>query len=234
MGDTLTKFIESNGIKIQCGVAGLQVEITACDNETICYKVSNTPICQYDQHSRARIGAEFSDYKVSDNPVYAVYTSVFNSMLKNKDYRARVFTMLGNIEIARELAELKNEFNLMTRCCSYKVKQTWGSLKGQMARRLKFCEEEFIVGLHWLLRHKIMLYSNYSDASLSNLLPGCDYKKECDYSTDYYLSNMFGCLFAPCGRWHAGTEYATFNESCTNIEDLQYQLGINIPEINNE
>jgi len=121
----------------------------------------------------------------------------------------------------------------MSRICSYKVEQTWDSLRGQMFRRLKFCEEEFIVGLHWLLKTELLLKTKYWE-NIKGFLPGCDIKEECDYSTDYYLSNMFGCLFASCGRWPAGTDYATFNKSCTNLSDLEEQLNLVIPGGSNE
>ncbi len=61
------------------------------------------------------------------------------------------------------------------------------------------------------------------------LLPGCDLKQECDYSSADYLSNMFGCLFAGCGRWEDKANYASFNQSCTTPDLLEKQLGITIP-----
>ena len=108
----------------------------------------------------------------------------------------------------------------------YHFSMNFLALQGQCARRMQFCEEEFIVGLHWLLREtireKFPLMANY-------LRPGCDFNHKCGYAKNYALSNAFGCLFAGCGRYPSGTEYATFNTSCTDMEAMRLQLGIDIP-----
>jgi len=225
--------ISRNGIEVHKGVTCLKVHIDKVDSSSVVYRVEGTPICQWDQHSRARIGAKFSDYCVSNEAQYALYTNVFKMMETDAAFCCRAIRALANIEVARATAKQKAEFNLMSRICSYKVEQTWDSLRGQMFRRLKFCEEEFIVGLHWLLKTELLLKTKYWE-NIKGFLPGCDIKEECDYSTDYYLSNMFGCLFASCGRWPAGTDYATFNKSCTNLSDLEEQLNLVIPGGSNE
>ena len=98
---------------------------------------------------------------------------------------------------------------------------------------MKFCEEEFIVGIHWLVREKIKekfpLLSEY-------LRPSCDYTGVCDYSKTETLSSLFGNLFKSCGRHptynKANEEYFTFNESCTDIIELEKQLKIHIKRPN--
>ena len=92
-----------------------------------------------------------------------------------------------------------------------------------MARRLQFCEEEFIVGLHWLLRQK-MLEAGIEMAY--GFKPMCDVTKKCEYAKADYLSNAFGCLFAGCGRWKSHTEFASFNQSCTTPELVKEQTGV--------
>ena len=108
---------------------------------------------------------------------------------------------------------------------SYHFSQNLLALQGQCARRMSFCEEEFISGLHWMIREtvkeKFPLIANY-------LRPACDFSGKCLYAKSYSLSNAFGCLFASCGRHQSGTAYATFNESCTNIEVLEQQLDTHI------
>lgn len=213
------------GVTIIKGVTELQVNILDFDKKTVTYEVKNTPICQYDQHSRARIGVRFFDYKASETPEYVFYTQVFN-LLSNEQFRTKVFSTLTELENIRIGAKFKTPFNLMTRNCSYKVQQDYTSLKGQMMRRLKFCEESFIVGLHWLLRDK-MIKIGIIDAIL--YFPGCDLLQSCDYASTDYLSNMFGCLFAGCGRWEGHAQYASFNQSCTTQEEIEEQLHIIIP-----
>ena len=219
--------MQSN-VKIKKGIECLDVEILSWnpDSQMIKYKITGTPVCQFDQHSRARVGIKFLDYKVSDEPNYIVYTQVWDTMEKDPEFKKEVYESLV------ELEEIRNEkqeseplpgFNLMSRECSYIVEQNMGSLRGQMMRRLKFCEEEFIVGLHWLLRHKMI---EYGIDTAKSFVPGCDLIKKCDYAAADYLSNAFGCLFAGCGRWKSHADYASFNQSCTTPELIKEQLGI--------
>ncbi len=215
------------------GVSTLKVNILSYDEKSVTYEVLNTPICQFDQHSRARIGVKFFDYKPSEIGEYIFYTQVYDMLEKNEAFHKKVFTTLNELEKIRSHSNFQTPFNLMTRSCSYKVTQEYLSLNGQMMRRLKFCEEEFIVGLHWLLRQKLMDAFIGKNDQLYNMArlfkPGCDIIQSCDYSSADYLSNMFGCLFAGCGRWESHAEYASFNQSCTTPEILEKQLGIEIP-----
>jgi len=220
-----------NKVNIKKGIECLDVEILSWnpDSQMITYKITGTPVCQYDQHSRARVGIKFKDYKVSEKPNYVVYTQVWETMEKDPSFKKEV------IDTLQELEDLRNEndevfsqiemssLNLMSRECSYVVEQNIGSLRGQMARRLQFCEEEFIVGLHWLLRQKMI------DAGIdlaNGFKPMCDVTKKCEYAKADYLSNAFGCLFAGCGRWKSHTEFASFNQSCTTPELVKEQTGV--------
>jgi|TARA_R110001592_G_scaffold24978_1_gene95593 hypothetical protein len=220
-----------NKVNIKKGIECLDVEILSWnpDSQMISYKITGTPVCQYDQHSRARVGIKFKDYEVSKEPNYVVYTQVWDTMEKDPEFKKEV------IETLQELEDIRNEssedlssiemssLNLMSRECSYVVEQNIGSLRGQMARRLQFCEEEFIVGLHWLLRQK-MIDKGISMAE--GFKPMCDVTKKCEYAKADYLSNAFGCLFAGCGRWKSHTEFASFNQSCTTPELVKEQTGV--------
>jgi hypothetical protein len=219
--------IEYKNLKIFKGVEDLKIDIISLNEDSVEYTVSNTPICQWDQHSRARIGVKFLDYKVSDTPEYVMYTFIYNEMIKNENYKNKVLTTLLELEEERNKSNFKTDFNLMTRNCSYRVVQTFESLEGQMARRLKLCEEEFIVGTHVLLRDKLI---KLGFEKAKKYKPGCDFIQKCDYSSADYLSNMFGCLFAGCGRWPSGTNFATFNFSCTTAEEIEQQLKIEYPK----
>ena len=224
--------LTNNNIMIYKGVNDLEVEIHEWDGTTITYQVSNTPICQFDQHARARIGVKFFNYKVAEDPVYIFYTHVYDMLAKDEEFRNNVFDTLEKLEVIRKNEqEIPTTYNLMTRACTYWVKQDINSLKGQMNRRLKLCEEEFIVGVHWLLRDK-MIKMGIEEAK--DFLPGCDRIERCDYSSADYLSNMFGCLFSGCGRWPDKAQYASFNESCTTNSLLEDQLKIKIQRSKHE
>ena len=215
-----------NDIEIKYGVKNLEVDILNWHEASgmITYRIKGTPICQFDQHSRARVGIKFINYEVNPNPVYVVYTQIYELLQKNSDFREKTIKTLSELEKHRN-AEKENPelFNLMSRECTYIVEQNIGSLRGQMMRRLKFCEEEFIVGLHWLLREKMI---NMGIDAAKSFRPGCDLIGKCDYAAADYLSNAFGCLFAGCGRFPSKTDFASFNQSCTTPEMIKEQLGI--------
>ena len=220
------KFIR-NDVEISRGVETLEIMIINWNDQEVEYIVKNTPICQWDQHSRARLGVEFFDYKVSEKPEYIFYTNVFDKMAKDPYFREDVLITLNELEQIRNTIEFKTDFNLMSRSCSYRVKQTMDSLKGQMVRRLKMCEEEFIVAVHMKLRDTLI---KLGCKMAETFLPGCDLLQKCDYSSADYLSNMFGCLFTGCNRWPGQTEFATFNFSCSTRKDLEQQLCIKFPK----
>ena len=214
-------------IKIKKGIEDLGVEILSWnpDSQMITYKVTGTPVCQYDQHSRARVGIKFKDYIVSNEPNYIVYTQVWETMEKDPKFKKEIINTLEELERFRNdyRDEEISTYNLMSRECEYIVEQNIGSLRGQMARRLQFCEEEFIVGLHWLLRQKMI---DEGIEVAKQFKPTCDVTKNCEYAKADYLSNAFGCLFAGCGRWPSHAEYASFNQSCTTPEMIKKQTGV--------
>jgi len=99
------------------------------------------------------------------------------------------------------------------------------------AQRLNFCEQWDTVATTWLmwkrLHEKFPLLAAFCR-------PGCDWAKRCTYAKAYTLSELFSCLFKPCGRWPTGGDYtyAEFNEASTNIEELEKELGFHIPRPN--
>jgi hypothetical protein len=218
-----------NGITLLKGVQDLKVEIEDYDNKQIKYRVWNTPICQFDQHSRARIGVKFSNYKVCVYPEYVLYSNLYDKMDKDSTMTNKFVEAALKLEKVRETSDFKDPYNLMSRNCYYEVVQDYSSLAGQMSRRLKLCEEQFIVGLHWLLRDKMI---KLGIEKANSFLPGCDLIQKCDYASADYLSNAFGCLFTGCGRWPSHAKYASFNQSCTTYDELESELQIKIQRSN--
>lgn len=113
----------------------------------------------------------------------------------------------------------------------YSVSYNYNSLRGVCGNRMKFCEMEDVVAVAWLMQkavsEKFPLLGNY-------LRPRCDFAGKCQYHTAYSLSEMFGCLFATCGRNKDTSDYkySEFNETCSNYRDLEEQLGIHITRPN--
>lgn len=217
------KIIE--GITLSRDCEDLIVTIEDFDKKSIKYSVTNTPICQYDQHSRARIGIQFQNYKPADDPEYILYTYTYDKLMSDDKMLNQFISLAHKIEKLRKASKIKQDYNLMSRNCSYTVVQEYTSLEGQMGRRLQLCEESFIVILHWKLRDE-MIKAGLQFAN--NYLPTCDKVKKCTYAEADFLSNAFGCLFAGCGRWPSHAPYASFNESCTTVELIKEQTGIDI------
>ena len=223
--------IVERGITLMRGVENLIVEVADFSNTQVKYFVKNTPVCQYDQHSRARVGVKFMSYEVDEEPRYVMYTKLYDKLIADKAFMAKTVDTLLSLEVKRNKAKFQTDYNLMSRSCQYFVIQDISSLMGQMERRLQFCEESFITGLHWLLRDKLIKLGIHQ----ANLfLPGCDAVKRCTYSQSDYLSQAFGCLFSGCGRWKDTSQYASFNQSCTDAIELEKQLKIEIPKSTHE
>lgn len=220
--------LQTGDAQILKGACNIKLEILSFNDSKIIYHVKNVPIHTWDQHARARLGVRFYDYKVDDKPVYSMYTEVFDKLSKNEEQCKKFFNLIERIEKKRNASENKDDFNLMSRNCEYKVEQEYSSLKGQMMRRLKLCEEEQIVALHWLLRQQMI---DKGIKVAESFLPGCDITGECDYiAVSDHLSNCFGALFDACGRWdYDKSVYRSFNKSCTTRGLLKEQIGIEIP-----
>jgi len=100
-----------------------------------------------------------------------------------------------------------------------------------MAQRLACHEEVDTVATVWAMWEN--LYEKFPLLA-AFCRPACDWAKRCLYSKAYTLSELFSCLFAPCGRWPTGGDYvyAEFNEACTRVEELEKELGFHIPRPN--
>ena len=107
--------LDLNGIKVFKGVEDLQVEILEFTDKIIKYKVSNTPICQYDQHSRARVGIQFLDYTVSNKPEYVVYSALYERIKSDTELQNKFWATATKLEVLRTASDIKDDYNSMTR-----------------------------------------------------------------------------------------------------------------------
>jgi len=116
----------------------------------------------------------------------------------------------------------------MGTCHRWVMTVNYRALQDMMWQRLKFCEQFDTVGTAWLMRERI---KEKFPLLAAFLRPGCDFVGKCQYHETYSLSELFGCLFAPCGRHPTKEEYtyATFNEACSNIKEIEEDLSIKIP-----
>ena len=98
------------GVKIFKGISDLKVEILEHDEKSIKFSVQNTPICQFDQHSRARVGVKFSEYKVAEEPEYVLYTNLYERMENDGAMTAMFAQTALQLELSRNSAEIKDDY----------------------------------------------------------------------------------------------------------------------------
>jgi len=204
------------------------------------FKVNGCPRHSFDQWARARYATFYSigsrDNSKLDSRII-LYTKLYDKcynknkklttfgkkyikhMLEMKDLYEEIIKDRGSWQIARDILTMSYNH-------SFHFSINYLALQGQCGNRMKFCEEEQTCGIAWLLREEIKKKSPF----LANFLrPSCDKSNSCQYAKSYNLSQSFGCLFSGCKRHPSGTEYATFNESCTDVVELEKQLNIKIP-----
>lgn len=153
------------------------------------------------------------------------YTQIIANMIGVKrTYADIVDSGMGSWQAARTVLPLYVVYG-------YSASYHMAALMNVCANRMKFCEMEDTVAIAWLMQkaveQKFPLLGSF-------LRPGCDSGKKCQYHQAYSMSEMFGCLFAACGRNPDQSDYtyAEFNETCTNYKDLEDQLGIKITRPN--
>ena len=198
----------------------------------------------FDQHARARVGAHFMSIGTRDNNKldsrFLFYDHILERMKKDPGYKEMVETW---VKLTKDLYEdtinesdsswqVGRAFLPQSVNHSYVFGMNLAALRGQMARRLMFCEQEGIVALHWKVR---ALIEEKFPLIASMMVPACDKAKKCVYMEGPEgLTKYFSNLFDGCGRWEVknadNSAYREFNHSCTNPARLK-ELGIPIKDV---
>lgn len=214
------------------------------------FEISNLSRWAFDQIVRARIGVVYASMGTRDNChldlPFRMHEATWNDSVKRmmfatnaklaKDnYRAVVESGRGNWQEARSWLPI-SVVHRFTMSINY------AALRNLCARRMSFSEAEDTVAVAWLFRDRLMKSDAYPLLG-SYLRPACDFVESCRYHRNSRISEAFGCLFRSCGRnpvkdtlWNSkpNSEYAVFNESCSDRKVISEQLGIDIPEANEE
>jgi hypothetical protein len=102
------------------------------------------------------------------------------------------------------------------------------SLQNMLSKRMCFSEQFDTVGVAWKIWHE--LHKEFPLLA-AYCRPSCDRARRCLYSEAYSLSELFGNLFLPCGRWPCKEKpYAIFNEASTTREEIMELTGLYIPK----
>jgi hypothetical protein len=213
----------------------------ALEAPTFTFVVEGLSRAAFDQLARSRVGIVFSAKGMRDNDWsdcdFRIPTELWpeeggdvdafkqlgNTLLEVKDAYVKIVEQgKGSWQSARTVLPLYTVYG-------YSTAVNYNSLKGICANRMKFCEMEDTCAVAWLMAKEV---SKVFPLLGSYLRPGCDFTGKCQYHSNYALSEMFGCLFSECGRNTCENTdgYAEFNKSCTDVNVLKDQLGLEIPE----
>ncbi len=210
------------------------------------FTVQNLSRWSFDQIARARLGVVFASLGTRDNNHADIPFRFHESTFQN-GYKLRMAK-----EVAMKAKEMYGRF-LLTGISSWQEARellpisvvhrfvmsiNFAALQNMCSRRMTFSEAEDTVAVAWLLRDRL----NKPDAFplLAQFLrPMCDYTRSCCYHKAHTASEAFGCLYKSCGRNpvksapgmpEVDPDLAEYNEACTNSARLAKQLGIDIPE----
>jgi len=207
----------------------------ALENVKYQFGVNGGPRHMFDQHARVRLAAHQSigcrDNAKLEAP-FILYPELYKEIQEDlelkekfevwvkitKDlYKTILGSGCGSYQTARAVLPMSYNHSFTTSIDLL-------SLKGQMSRRLMACEESPIVFMYWKLREEVKkktpLIANF-------LRPACDNAKKCVYHGGAEgLTKYFSNLFAGCGRWPDEVEYAEFNRSCSDYNELAKHVEI--------
>jgi len=207
----------------------------ALENVKFQFGVNGAPRHAFDQHARVRLAAHQSigcrDNSKLEAP-FILYPALYKEIQEKPELKEKfeLWTKMtkdlyelildsgcGSFQTARAVLPMSYNHSFTTSIDLL-------SLKGQMSRRLMACEEAPIVFMYWKLREEI----KKSTPLIANFLrPACDGAKKCVYHGGAEgLTKYFSNLFKGCGRWPDEVEYAEFNRSCSDYEELSRYVEI--------
>lgn len=206
----------------------------AYESPCFTFAVERLPRWSFDQIIRARLGFVASSQGTRDNSHedcgFFVHDDIAEdeelfeefkqAALKCKEVYHKILEKgKGSWQSARSILPISN-----THAFSFSL--NFAALQNILARRMVFCEADATVAFAWLVHTEL---EKIFPLLANHCRPKCDYSKKCQYNSAYNMSNMFGCLFAPCGR-NSGdfSDYAEFNKSCTDKKKLEEQLDLHI------
>lgn len=212
---------------------------TALEAPSFTFAIEGLSRSAFDQIARARIGAGFASMGWRDNSHEDIGFRIpqdiadgdeetllhfKESCLKAKEVYSEIINKgQGSWQDARAVLPI-SAIHRFSMCINYLALQSF------CAKRLKFCEQADTVMTAWFMkeavRDKYPLLGVY-------LKPGCDIVGRCQYADEYSMSEIFGCLFAPCGRNPVKNpvDYSEFNKSCTDVSKIEELLGYSTIEV---
>lgn len=217
----------------------------ALEVPTFQFEIIGAARSAFDQIARARIGVVFSSIGVRDNSAIDRYLILHPKLYNNEKILKKIQKWWKStkdlyIELTKDG---KNSWQNARAILPMDLSHNFGmtinylALKNMLSKRLKFCEQHTTVGIAWSIWKRI--YEKFPLLA-SYLRPACDFSKKCQYYQAYSLSNLFGCLFRPCGRNPVDISSQSdlekdiefINEAAADKSELEKELKFHIPEPN--
>jgi len=209
----------------------------AMEAPSFSFAVEKCSRSSFDQIARARIGAVFASLGWRDNDHsdigFRVPQSIWDDPESLEDFKSTCNTAKANyyklVNKGQSNWQDARAHIPISALHWFSMAMNYMALRNFCSKRCKMCEQADTVAVAWLVRERIKevfpLLGRY-------LRPGCDWKKTCEYHQEYSMSEAFGCLFKECGRnpCRATDNYATFNNACSDKNVIAEQLGIFIPD----
>jgi len=213
----------------------------AYESVSFTFAIDDVSRWAFDQIARQRIGSVFSSMGTRDNNHldigFRIADEIYNDFELLNNYKK---TLLNCKITYKDIIEKGNGSwqtarDVLPISCIHRfsMSMNYAALQSFSSKRMKFCEANQVVAVAWLIREEI---KKKFPLLAIGLRPSCDISKKCQYHSTYYLSELFGCLFKECGRNKCDNNdgYSTFNQSCSDKNTIEKQLGIIIPDPDKE
>lgn len=190
----------------------------------------------FDQIARIRVGAVIGSMGTRDNQHCDIGIRVPNALYREGNeellalfkesavnakwtYWKIVESKKANWQVARAILP-QSVIHKFSFALNYQA------LRGFMSHRLLATEQEDTVAT--AMQMWKAMWDQYPLLA-AYLRPACDWAGKHVCTKAYQMNELFGNLFADCGRFPSSTTYSTFNESCSNYDTLEKQLGWHYP-----
>ena len=213
----------------------------AMESPSFTFEIAGPSRSSFDQIARARIGVVIGSMGWRDNNQSDIGFRVPEHVWQNDEEKAKFIrgcletkewyneylkTGQSNWQDARAIIPISATHR-------WSMAMNYMAMQGFMSKRLMFSEQADTVATAWLMRQRIIekypLLGSY-------LRPASDWARKGVEHVGDEMAQAFGCLFRCSGRWPCdmADEKFTFNTSCSDRDTMMHQLGIYIPEGNED
>ncbi len=198
------------------------------------FGVSNVSRSSFDQIARTRIGATISSLgwnNIHSETGFRIPNEIFDKYDKYEEISScleKIKSLYCDMVLNGISWQSAREILPLGLLHWFYFSITYLALQNFCSRRLCFSEKEDTVATAWLMRERVK--EKFPLLALC-LRPSCDFSKRCSYHLEDSLPEHMGSLFKSCGRnlCNVSNPNVEFDIPSTDVNNLRSQLGINIP-----